>query len=253
MIFATATFAIGAVAGGVATFGGLSLLGGLLGHGAAGLRDALAGALALAAALADWRGWRIAPQIRRQVPERWRWIMPLPLACGLYGLLLGLGFTTFVLSFAVWALAGISFAADSAVFGRRDRCRRSASGARCRCCGSRPASARSVATWRSIASRSSRGSGSGCGVWTRSAWAPAQRCWPAPVRWPRPPTSRPIPPPTAASFAWQRRRRPRLAVHPLGDDQAAGAAAGARRRQPRISVGLRDRRRRPGSPRARRR
>ena len=43
--------------------------------------------------------------------------MPLPLACGLYGLLLGLGFTTFVLSFAVWALAGISFAADSAVFG----------------------------------------------------------------------------------------------------------------------------------------
>ena len=117
MIFATATFTIGAVAGGVATFGGLALLGGLLGHDAAGLRDALAGALALAAALADWRGWRIAPQIRRQVPERWRWIMPLPLACGLYGLLLGLGFTTFVLSFAVWALAGISFAADSAVFG----------------------------------------------------------------------------------------------------------------------------------------
>jgi hypothetical protein len=117
MIFATATFTIGAVTGGVATFGGLALLGGLLGHGAAGLRDALAGALALAAALADWRGWRIAPQIRRQVPERWRWIMPLPLACGLYGLLLGLGFTTFVLSFAVWALAGISFAADSAIFG----------------------------------------------------------------------------------------------------------------------------------------
>jgi hypothetical protein len=117
MIFATASFTVGAVAGGVATFGGLALLGGLLGHGAAGLRDALAGALALAAALADWRGWRIAPQIRRQVPERWRWIMPLPLACGLYGLLLGLGFTTFVLSFAVWALAGISFAADSAIFG----------------------------------------------------------------------------------------------------------------------------------------
>jgi hypothetical protein len=116
-IFATATFTIGAVAGGAATFGGLALLGGLLGHGAAGLRDALAGALALAAALADWRGWRIAPQIRRQVPERWRWTMPLPLACGLYGLLLGLGFTTFVLSFAVWALAGISFAADSATLG----------------------------------------------------------------------------------------------------------------------------------------
>ncbi len=60
---------------------------------------------------------RIAPQIRRQVPERWRWIMPLPLASILYGLLLGLGFTTFVLSFAVWALAGISVAGADATFG----------------------------------------------------------------------------------------------------------------------------------------
>ena len=116
MALATLTFTIGALAGGAATFGGLAALGSLLG-GSAGLRDALACALALAAALADWRGLRIAPQIRRQVPERWRWIMPLPLACGLYGLLLGLGFTTFVLSFAVWALAGISFAADSVQLG----------------------------------------------------------------------------------------------------------------------------------------
>ena len=117
MFVATASFTIGALAGGAVTFGGLSLLGGLLGHGATELRDGVAGALALAAAFADWRGWKIAPQIRRQVPERWRWIMPLPLACALYGLLLGLGFTTFVLSFAVWALAGISFAADSAILG----------------------------------------------------------------------------------------------------------------------------------------
>ena len=29
---------------------------------------------------------------------------------GLYGVLLGLGFTTFILTFAVWALAGISVA-----------------------------------------------------------------------------------------------------------------------------------------------
>jgi hypothetical protein len=116
-ILATTTFTLGALAGGVITFGGLSLLGELLGHGAEGLRDALAGALALAAAFADWRGWKVAPQIRRQVPQRWRWLMPLPLACALYGLLLGLGFTTFVLSFAVWALAGISFAADSTLLG----------------------------------------------------------------------------------------------------------------------------------------
>jgi hypothetical protein len=117
MIVATATFTIGALSGGAVTFGGLALLGELLGHGAAGLRDGVACVIALAAAFADWRGWRMAPQIRRQVPERWRWIMPLPLACGLYGLLLGLGFTTFVLCFAVWALAGISVAADSLTFG----------------------------------------------------------------------------------------------------------------------------------------
>ena len=53
---------------------------------------------------------RIVPQIRRQVPEHWRRVMPLPLAAFLYGILLGLGFTTFVLSFGVWALAGISLA-----------------------------------------------------------------------------------------------------------------------------------------------
>jgi hypothetical protein len=114
---ATATFAVGALAGGVVTFGGLALLGGLAGHTSSGVRDALAGGLALAAAYADWRGWRIAPQIRRQVPERWRWVMPLPLASSLYGVLLGLGFTTFVLSFAVWALAAISVAAGSAGVG----------------------------------------------------------------------------------------------------------------------------------------
>ena len=36
--------------------------------------------------------------------------MPMPLAAALYGVLLGLGFTTFVLSFGVWALAGVSLA-----------------------------------------------------------------------------------------------------------------------------------------------
>jgi hypothetical protein len=60
---------------------------------------------------------RIAPQIHRQVPERWRWTMPLPVACGLYGILLGLGFTTFMLAFAVWALAGVSVATSSPMLG----------------------------------------------------------------------------------------------------------------------------------------
>jgi hypothetical protein len=114
---ASATFALGTLLGGAITFGSLALLGSLVGDGVAGLREGLGAALALAAAVADWRGVRIAPQIRRQVPERWRWALPLPLACALYGVLLGLGFTTFVLAFAVWALAGISFASGDPLVG----------------------------------------------------------------------------------------------------------------------------------------
>ncbi len=101
---ACVTFAAGALAGGVLTFGGLALLGSALGAGA----PVVAAAIALAAAAGEARGARIVPQVRRQVPESWRRVLPVPLAAGLYGLLLGLGFTTFILSFAVWALAGIS-------------------------------------------------------------------------------------------------------------------------------------------------
>jgi hypothetical protein len=109
-IGACATFAPGAVIGGVVTFGLLAALGEGI-HGIGGRAAYLiAAAIAVAAAVAEARGLRIAPQIRRQLPEGWRWTMPLPLASALYGLLLGLGFTTFVLSFGVWALGGISLA-----------------------------------------------------------------------------------------------------------------------------------------------
>ena len=107
---ACTTFVPGAVLGGIATFGLLSLLGAAV-HGAGGeVAYLVAAVIAVAAAVAEARGVRIAPQIRRQLPEGWRWTMPLPLAAALYGILLGLGFTTFVLSFGVWALAGISLA-----------------------------------------------------------------------------------------------------------------------------------------------
>ena len=112
-IVASATFAAGAVAGGIATFGGLSLLGEALGTGA----PAVAAAVALAAAVGEARGARIVPQVRRQVPESWRRVLPVPLAAGLYGVLLGLGFTTFILSFAVWALAGVSVALGDPALG----------------------------------------------------------------------------------------------------------------------------------------
>jgi hypothetical protein len=107
---ACATFLPGAVVGGLLTFGSLSWLGQLL-HGAGGRAAyVVAAAIALLAAVLEIRGTRIVPQIRRQLPEHWRRVMPMPLAASLYGILLGLGFTTFVLSFGVWALAGVSLA-----------------------------------------------------------------------------------------------------------------------------------------------
>jgi cytochrome c biogenesis protein CcdA len=110
---ACATFAVGALAGGAITFGGLALLGQALGASA----PLVAAAVALAAAIGEARGARIMPQVRRQVPESWRRRMPVPLAAGLYGVLLGLGFTTFILTFAVWALAGVSVALGDPALG----------------------------------------------------------------------------------------------------------------------------------------
>src|SRR4051794_24944081 len=107
---ACATFLPGAVVGGLLTFGSLAMLGEAL-HGAGGRAAYLAGAaIALLAAVLEARGTRIVPQIRRQLPEHWRRVMPMPIAAALYGVLLGIGFTTFVLSFGVWALAGVSLA-----------------------------------------------------------------------------------------------------------------------------------------------
>jgi hypothetical protein len=109
-----ATFALGALAGGAITFMTLAVLGKALGDSDSTQPSTAAliaaSAIALTAALGEALGVRIVPQIRRQVPEPWRRTLPLPLAAGLYGVLLGLGFTTFVLTLAVWALAGISVA-----------------------------------------------------------------------------------------------------------------------------------------------
>jgi hypothetical protein len=107
---ACASFLPGALLGGVITFGQLALLGSLLHAGGGRIAFGAAALIAAAAALLELRGARIVPQVRRQLPEDWRRRMPLPLAAALYGVLLGLGFTTFVLTFGVWALAAISFA-----------------------------------------------------------------------------------------------------------------------------------------------
>ena len=110
-------FLPGAIAGGLVTFGSLASIGDLL-HGAGGQASYLvAAAIALLAALLEARNARIVPQIRRQLPEHWRRAMPIPLAAALYGVLLGIGFTTFVLSFGVWALAGVSLAVGDPALG----------------------------------------------------------------------------------------------------------------------------------------
>ena len=113
---ACATFTVGALVGGVVTFGGLALLGERLGAGGTGA-VAVAAVVAVAAAIGEARGLRIVPQVRRQVPESWRRVLPVPLAAGLYGVLLGLGFTTFILTFAVWALAAVSVALGDPALG----------------------------------------------------------------------------------------------------------------------------------------
>lgn len=114
---ACTTFALGALAGGTVTFAGLAALGGLV-HGAGGeVASAIGVAVLLGAAFGEARGMPVAPQIRRQVPEPWRRRLPLPVASALYGVLLGLGFTTYVLTMAVWALAALTFALGEPAIG----------------------------------------------------------------------------------------------------------------------------------------
>ena len=107
---ACATFTPVPLAGGVFTFGLLSSLGALLTVAGGAAAYLVAAAIAVAAGIAELRGVRILPQLRRQLPEHWRRMMPMPVAAALYGVLLGVGFTTFVLTFGVFALAGIVFA-----------------------------------------------------------------------------------------------------------------------------------------------
>src|SRR5262249_46633558 len=108
-VAAVGTFAVGTLGGALITFVGLSLLGSALPHPA----DAVPACIAFGAGALDALGVRVVPQIRHQVPESTRRRLPLPLAAGFYGVLLGLAFTTFVLAFAVWALAGIVVALGS--------------------------------------------------------------------------------------------------------------------------------------------
>ena len=111
---ACATFLPGALLGGVVTFGGLAYLGSLV-HG--GAWSALALGVVALAALLEAGNARVRPQVHRQVPESWRRVAPLPVASFGYGVLLGLGWTTYVLTLAVWALFALAFALGDPVLG----------------------------------------------------------------------------------------------------------------------------------------
>jgi hypothetical protein len=101
-------FAAGLALGGAAFFGLLGALGSAL-HPS----RIVVASVAVAAVAIDLVGARVRPQIRFQVPERWRRTMPLPRALFLYGLLLGTGVTTLVPAAAAWALLVLCVALGS--------------------------------------------------------------------------------------------------------------------------------------------
>ena len=108
--WAGAAFAAGLALGAGAVFAGLALVGAAVGGHVLVL---VAAAVAGLAVLSDALGLRVRPQVRFQVPERWRRTMPLTRALFLYGLLLGTGLTTYVPATAAWALPALSLAFGS--------------------------------------------------------------------------------------------------------------------------------------------
>src|SRR5919204_1390657 len=102
LVASEAAFALGLLAGASLVFGALGLAGAALHPDRAAV--AVAVAVALVAAAIDAAGRRVRPQIRLQVPERWRRTMPLPRALFLYGVLLGSGVTTYAPAATAWAL-----------------------------------------------------------------------------------------------------------------------------------------------------
>jgi hypothetical protein len=107
---AGAAFAAGLGLGAAAVFGALAALGAAIGGHVVLLA---ASALAAAAVAVDALGLPVRPQLRFQVPERWRRTMPLSRALFLYGLLLGTGLTTYVPATAAWALPALCLALGS--------------------------------------------------------------------------------------------------------------------------------------------
>src|SRR5215211_2413262 len=104
---ALAGFAVGAVAASAFVGASLGAVGALLGTQLA----FLVAALALLAAAREAGIVRLPlPQLRRQVPERWRSELPLPVWSVGYGAGLGLGFLTFQPVATFWVACAVALA-----------------------------------------------------------------------------------------------------------------------------------------------
>ena len=116
-VVASIVFSAAAIVGGVITFGLAGLIGESLQISSSSVIVIGTCILVLACGLADLRFMPVRPQIPNQVPESVRWRIPLAATGALYGLLLGLGFTTYLLTYAMWALVGACILLGSAPLG----------------------------------------------------------------------------------------------------------------------------------------
>ena len=95
-LVAVAAFAVGSVAAGAALGWAVGWAAGRAGGGGAHGAWAAAGIAAAYAARETGLLRLPVPQLRRQVPQRWREVLPLPATAFLYGAGLGIGFVTYV-------------------------------------------------------------------------------------------------------------------------------------------------------------
>ncbi|HYX86297.1 MAG TPA: hypothetical protein VE777_15105 [Gaiellales bacterium] len=110
-----AAFAAGAIAAGVALGWSLGTVAAAAGGGGAGGAWAAAAVAGTYAAREAGLVRLPVPQLRRQVPQSWREALPVPVAAGLYGAGLGVGFATYVPVATLVAVVAAVLLADPAL------------------------------------------------------------------------------------------------------------------------------------------
>lgn len=116
----SATYALGSVLGGAITGFAVGLTGSALSifHLSSQLTRVAFGLLAGASVIRDVRfPMSTLPALHRQVPERWRGSLPLPIATFLYGFQLGLGWATHAYFATYYVLLGFVLMTGNAASG----------------------------------------------------------------------------------------------------------------------------------------